>query len=390
LLLAGCQTPFPRALEPLQPLEAAPSPSPTSTTLHLLTWEGYAPPALVERFERETGIDVEVTYARSAEDLANHLQAGSLGTSPGTSDLPAYDLATPLGSDLQVTQTQGSLYQPLDLAQIPHRWGILPPLAIKSRQFTQDPAPPAPGAAPLQYGIPAAWGTLGLVVQGDPMAPGAGDPPDSFQDLCVGNWPDGVLWPAQFPALMVAAYAQGRDPFGLMVKQPQNRQGWEELLQQSYGYLEQCQGNVAGLWQDPDEVADALYDGKVMAAVAWDHTGWLLQRLNPKVRFVVPQEGALGWFSVFALPAQADNRAAAYAWINFMYQPAIAAAFMEESGLLSPLRSAQAYLSPAQQQTFGSLYGVGVVSRVHWFPPRSPQWDALAQPYTVRWQRLIP
>jgi spermidine/putrescine transport system substrate-binding protein len=39
-------------------------------TLKLLTWKGYAPQKLVEQFEKETGIKVEVTFSNNEEMIA--------------------------------------------------------------------------------------------------------------------------------------------------------------------------------------------------------------------------------------------------------------------------------------------------------------------------------
>ena len=39
-------------------------------TLKIITWKGYAPKVLVEKFEKETGINVEVTYSNNEEMIA--------------------------------------------------------------------------------------------------------------------------------------------------------------------------------------------------------------------------------------------------------------------------------------------------------------------------------
>ena len=46
----------------------------TAAELRLLTWKGYAPKNLVEKFEKETGIDVKTTYTNNEEMIAKLLE----------------------------------------------------------------------------------------------------------------------------------------------------------------------------------------------------------------------------------------------------------------------------------------------------------------------------
>jgi len=39
-------------------------------TLKILTWKGYAPQELVDKFEKETGIKVELTFSNNEEMIA--------------------------------------------------------------------------------------------------------------------------------------------------------------------------------------------------------------------------------------------------------------------------------------------------------------------------------
>ena len=42
----------------------------SAETLSLLTWKGYAPKSLVEKFQKETGVTVKVTYSSNEEMIA--------------------------------------------------------------------------------------------------------------------------------------------------------------------------------------------------------------------------------------------------------------------------------------------------------------------------------
>src|SRR5439155_643701 len=73
------------------------------------------------------------------------------------------------------------------------------------------------------------------------------------------------------------------------------------------------------------ELLDGVRSGEIDAAMMWDSGGWALNRENPDIKFINPRSGAIAWMDTFALPARGRNDAAAYAWINFVMRPEIAA-----------------------------------------------------------------
>ncbi|WP_353258098.1 ABC transporter substrate-binding protein [Prochlorothrix hollandica] len=362
-------------------------------SLQLLTWEGYAPPALVRAFEQETGIRVNITYVSSTADLQAQLDSA---------DRP-YDLVTPLASDLlwgaEPDQSLASRYQPWDLDRITNRAGLNPVLVTQAQQLTQSPQPgiatlgadtPAPQTPPAQppnapktpapYGLPAAWGTLGLVVNTATVD----RPIRSYRDLCDRALPQQVSLPRQFPSLMVAAYAQGLNPFQALQQVPPDPLVWGKLLAESDRYLRRCQGNLAPPWQNAEDIIDLMYDRRASVSLAWDSTGWLLHQLDPAFEFVVPQEGALGWMTVFALPLGATQPDAAYAWLNFLYQADRAAAFTLASGFSSPVLAALDDLPPAQQTLLKATYSPAQIAQIHWLPPHPTVLNPVTATYTRR------
>src|SRR5215470_13758864 len=77
-------------------------------TLRLLTWGGYAPDAVVKKFEAETGIKVEVTISNN-EDMISKLRAtGGAG----------FDLAQPSQDRIAGPQQEFGIYKPIDMTKI--------------------------------------------------------------------------------------------------------------------------------------------------------------------------------------------------------------------------------------------------------------------------------
>lgn len=386
------------------PEPSIPEPNPTVQPLHLLTWQGYAPPELVQRFEETTGFPVEVTYINSNAELIQHLSQQGQAGSP-----TAYDLVTPLASDLPLTQNQYLPYQPLDLERIENLKGLVPTLsrqAVKWNNLNLGKARPATNSSPSsrqqqsegnsgattannnpdrpktpkgtqgQYGLPAAWGTVGLVVQQQSH-------PDltAYRHLCDRSLSPGIALPDRFLSLMAAAYAQNLDPFKVLEQVPPDPEAWDEVLDASDQYLQDCQDNIVAQGQDHQQMLDLLYDETAIAALVWDNTGWLLQQLNPNFKFITPEEGALGWITVFALPQSADNPDAAYAWINFLYQPDQAAAFTLSSGFLSPIAATVDALPAPQQDLIRPFYTPQSLDRIHWLPPHPLALESVTATY---------
>ncbi|MGA1263121.1 MAG: ABC transporter substrate-binding protein [Prochlorothrix sp.] len=382
----------------------APQPSPPAQPLHLLTWPGYAPPELVQKFEETTGFPVEVTYINSNAELIQRLSQQGQADSPA-----AYDLVTPLASDLPLTQDQYLPYQPLELERIDNLKGLVPnlsrqavkwnnfqlgkarlstssPLSSRNRQNTghsstntanNNPnSPEIPNGTQGQYGLPAAWGTVGLVVQQQSH-------PDltAYRHLCDRSLSPGIALPDLFLSLMAAAYAQKLDPFKVLEQVPPDPEAWDKVLEASNEYLQDCQENIVAQGQDHQQMLDLLYDEAAIAALVWDNTGWLLQQLNPNFKFISPEEGALGWMTVFALPQSADNPDAAYAWIDFLYQPDQAAAFTLTSGFLSPIAATVDTLPAPQQDLIRPFYAPQTLDRIHWLPPHPLALESVTATY---------
>ena len=78
---------------------------------------------------------------------------------------------------------------------------------------------------------------------------------------------------------------------------------------------------VKNYWANGDSLLESMRSSEVFVAMAWDAGGWKLHADNAAIDFKAPSEGALGWIDTFAIPAKAENVAAAYKWINFMMKP---------------------------------------------------------------------
>ena len=169
---------------------AVSAPAGAADTLRLLTWGSYAPENIIEMFEEETGIEVEVTFSNNEEMISKLRATGGGG----------FDLAQPSHDRIHAAQLEYNIYKPMDLSKIdtsvydPSLLG-----AVKANTTIDGEV----------YSVPHFWGTSGLVVN-KARAPDL----KSFADLCDPQYEGRVSMRLKRTILIGMGYAMGEDPFG--------------------------------------------------------------------------------------------------------------------------------------------------------------------------------
>ncbi len=310
-------------------------------TLELLTWKGYAPAELIEKFQKETGITVKPTYSNNEEMIAKLRATRGAG----------FDLAQPSQDRISSVQAKYKIYQPLDYSQIKADQIIASMLeAVKVNTLVDGQS----------YAVPHVYGTSGLIVNRK-MAPDAND----YVDLLDAKYKGRVSYRLKRPTLIAVAFATGNDPFALY----EDANAYEVLMQDMGQKLIAAKPIVKTYWTNGDALLQSMRSGEVYLAMAWDNGGWKLNAENPDIDFVAPKSGALGWIDTFAIPAKAKNVPAAYKWINFMLRPENAAVFtnMEKYGTAS--NGAIKLCDPAVRANFERSFSAADIDNIKWYPP---------------------
>ncbi|WP_181407510.1 ABC transporter substrate-binding protein [Nocardioides sambongensis] len=84
-----------------------------------------------------------------------------------------------------------------------------------------------------------------------------------------------------------------------------------------------------------------LAQGTIVACEAWSGDVIQAQFDNPNLKFVAPEEGLALWSDNMLVPNQAVHQANAEAWIDFYYQPEIAAKLASWVNYICPVAGAQ-------------------------------------------------
>jgi putrescine transport system substrate-binding protein len=278
-----------------------------SKTLNVYNWSDYIAEDTIPEFEKATGIAVTYDVFDSDEMVETKLLAGSSG----------YDVVVPSLSFLG-RQIQAGVFLPLDKSKIPNLKNLDP--AMLKRIEQQDPG--------NQYAVPYLWGTSGIGYNVDKIKAVFGD------TAVTGSW-DVVFKPENAAKLKdcgitvldtpselipIALNYLGEDPHSF---DPAVIDKAAALLKSIRPYIRNFHSS---------SYINDLANGDVCLVVGW--SGDIIQARDRaaeagngvNVAYSIPKEGAPQWFDMLAIPKDAKNVDNAYAFINYLLDPKVAAA----------------------------------------------------------------
>ncbi|MFB2875851.1 extracellular solute-binding protein [Floridanema aerugineum] len=235
------------------------------------------------------------------------------------------DLVT-LGDYWLVSAIEQKLIQPLDPTQL-KQWEQLPPqyqrLVRRNLQGNID-------LKGLVWGAPYRWGTTMIVYRRDKFKDEGLNPPQDWNDLWKEELRDRISLPDQ-----------PREVIGLTLKKinPQNSYNTPQLAK-----IPQLKSELKELDRQVKFYSDNTYLQPLILGDTWLAVGWstdilpIIQRYPNMIGAVIPQSGTSLWADLWVRPAKAnDNFSLARDWIDFGWQPEIAALFSRFGKAASPI-----------------------------------------------------
>jgi len=266
----------------------------TSRALTILTWTDMVDPGIIEKFEQETGIKVQLSYMENNDELL-----AKLVSTQGA----GYDIVMPSDYLIPLLKEK-KLIKKLDKSQI-HIWDRFDPRAL-NHYF--DPL--------NQYSLPYYWGMYGIGIS--PQVPQAAihsewglifNPPGEMRVSIFENPREAVLLAGFYLFNKIEGFtAQEIEQIG-------------ELLQKQKKFV------AAYTEARSDYLLLSRTADAVLLATPF------MQRLfktDPSFSFVIPKNGSFAMFDSWVIPAGAEHLSEIYAFINFIYQPAIIREHMEK------------------------------------------------------------
>ncbi|HYB32441.1 MAG TPA: extracellular solute-binding protein [Steroidobacteraceae bacterium] len=313
-----------------------------SKVLKIISWADYVPADVVAEFKKETGIQVQVTLSNNEEMISKLRATGGAG----------FDLAQPSQDRIFGAQQEFRIYKPLDTSKVRLEEFVPELLDTVRKNATVDGK---------LYGLPYVWGTEGLVYNSKRTTI------SDYRDLCRPELRGRTAVRLKRPTLMAFALALGKNPFALYG----DTKAYTALMDEVGRTLIACKVNFRFFYDNKDQLLNGVRSGEIYAAMMWDSGGWLLNRENPEMKFINPRSGAIAWMDTFALPARGRNDAAAYAWINFVMRPEMAARVARSIGNFTAARGADQLMDPRVRGQFAATFPEGL-KNIKWYPAIPP------------------
>lgn len=315
----------------------------------------------MQKFEKETGIKVKVTYYASNGELISKLKA---------TKATGFDLVQPSVTLIPAALDFG-LYQPLDERKIPNFKNLIPSMVKASEELGGM-------SKGRRYGLPFDWGTEGISYNTKKIA----RRPTSFGAIHQDEFAGRVTYRATFHVFVSTGLWMGlgnrmRDIYVSEAKA-------KPILDKILAFLISKKKNVKTYWSTAAEIEKLLSTEEVWIAETWDGTGWKLDRAGHPIKFVAPKEGAMTWMDGFALPKGAKNLEAAYAWMNFMYEPSNAALFTKESAYFTAVAGAAEHLDSAIKKQYEESFSPEDIKNLWWYGIEHTWWLDMFAKYVDR------
>lgn len=93
-----------------------------------------------------------------------------------------------------------------------------------------------------------------------------------------------------------------------------------------------------------NDYTEDLTAGNIVAAIGWSGDASIIE--NPNAEWIMPTEGCVLWSDNMVIPVGAPNTAAALDWMNFVYQPEVAAGLTEYITYVSPVSGVKELVKP--------------------------------------------
>ena len=305
----------PPSTAPASAAPPTPSPSPTpvpspEAELNVYNWDAYIGDTTVADFEKATGVKVHYDKFPDAETMLAKIRSDGKGA--------GYDICYPTSVEIPGLVADG-IIQPLNLGLIPNATNL-------GAQW-QNPGYDASNA----HSMPYMWWTTGYCWDGAKIK----DDLTSWESLWDPTYRGKLSMLDDIREVFaVAAFRLGLDP---NTKSDTDLDAMVALLEQQKPLLRTYTTDDIGI----------MGGGSAIIAHAWSGDVYQMKGDLPKVKYVIPKEGAVRGSDTMVITSGAPHPVAANLWINYNLDAKVSAANTNYIGYMGPNAAAMAFIDKA-------------------------------------------
>ena len=338
----------------------------SSGQVDVFAWGDYIQDNMIQKFEADTGIKVNLSTFGSNDEAENKLRAaGGKG----------FDVIFP-------SITNGANYYPDDLLAPLDESKVKMDAIIPS--MVRDSINLGATYRGKRYLLPFDWGTEAITFD------------SSKFDLSDAEVSFGTMWSPE--AKGAAAFRQKSVIMGVAIyldaigEVPSNRaldiykseddarRIWDACTK----FIIDRKENIAAFWNNATEATAAYTDAGATIGQTWDTTGLLLNREDAKYKYRMPKEGGITWMDSMGVCSGAANLDQAYTFINALLDPEMAGMFAANTGYNSAVKGAGEFAGDDYKKQFNEVYTEEALANLWWWQADTPYFAPLRQEYVEK------
>ena len=274
--------------------------------VNVYNWSDYIAEDTIAKFEEATGIKVVYDVYDSNEVLEAKMLTGNSG----------YDVVVPTSDFLQ-RQIAAGAYQPLDKSKLPNLANMDESLMANAAVYDEDNT----------YATIYMWGTTGIGYNVDMIAERLGE------DYEVNSWD--LVFDPEVASKLADCGISFLDAPSEIIPAAMNYLGLDprstsaDDIAAGGALLQTVRDNVR--YFHSSQYINDLANGDICVSVGWSGDIFIAQARaaeadnGVEVAYVIPNEGALQWFDMMAIPVDAPHPENAHTFINFIMDAQITA-----------------------------------------------------------------
>lgn len=274
------------------------------STIYFYNWGDYIDPEILNDFEKESGYKVVYETFDSNEAMMTKVEQAST----------SYDLAVPSEYTVEIMKEK-KLLKALDHKKIVGLDNI-------DERFLNQSYDPE-----NKYSLPYFWGTLGIIYD-----------TRKYSEEDVSSWKK--LWDPKFKN-EILLYDGARETLGigLLANGYSINTTDEKILREVKDDLKGFMGNVKATLAD--EIKMYLAGGEASVGITFNGDAAFALSKNKNLAYTIPEEGSNIWFDTLVIPKTSKNTEGAYALINYLLKPEVAAKNADYIWYSSPNKNAK-------------------------------------------------